>query len=306
MYHRPVMFYVTVLGSGASLPTLQRQTTAVAVQREGDLYLLDCGEGTQLQWRRAGLRFSKLRAICISHLHGDHVNGLVGLLQTLSLNGREADLELIGPPGIAGLVDAARQHVGLRPTYRLEVRETEGGVLIEGDGYALHGALLDHGPVTLGFALAEEDRAGKFDVDAARRLGVPEGPLFGRLQRGEAVTAEDGNTVQPAQVLGEARPGSRVAYCVDTRPCDGAIELARDADLFICDATFTEELTVEARRRGHSTARQAAEMARRAAARRLLLIHVSARYHDHRPLLDEAAGVFPEVAVAHDLMEIQV
>jgi len=300
------MFQVTVLGSGASLPTLQRQTTAVAVQREGDLYLLDCGEGTQLQWRRAGLRFSKLRAICISHLHGDHVNGLVGLLQTLSLTGREERLEVIGPAGIAGLVDAARTHVGLRLAYPLEVRESSGGELIAADGYSLRCAPLDHGPPTLGFALAESARPGRFDVQEAERLGVPEGPLFGRLQRGETVVLPDGSEVQPREVLGEPRPGSSVAYCVDTRPCDGALGLARAADLFICDATFSEEMTLEARRRGHSTAREAAEMAMRAQARRLLLIHVSARYHDARPLLEEAAQVFSRVEVAYDLMEMQV
>ena len=300
------MFQVTVLGSGASLPTLQRQTTAVAVQRGGDLYLLDCGEGTQLQWRRAGLRFSKLRAICISHLHGDHVNGVVGLLQTLSLNGREEGLQLLGPPGIQGLIDAARTHVGLRLSYPLEVRESEGGDLIEADGYRVSCGPLDHGLTTLGFRLHEVPRAGRFDVETACRLGVPEGPDFGRLQRGETVSLPDGGEVTPAQVLGEPRSGSTVAYCVDTRPCDGAIALARDSDLFICDATFTEELTVEARRRGHSTARQAAEMAIKAQARRLLLIHVSARYHDSRALLKEAASVFPHVEVAHDLMEFEV
>ena len=300
------MFHVTVLGSGASLPTLQRHTTSVAVQRGGDLYLLDCGEGTQLQWRRAGLRFSKLRAICISHLHGDHVNGVVGLLQTLSLNGREQELELFGPPGLRGLIDAARTHVGLRIGYPLQVHEREGGVLVERAEYRVECGLLDHGLTTLGFRLHELPRPGRFDVDTARRLGVPEGPMFGRLQRGESIALDDGTVVKPEQVLGEPRAGSTIAYCVDTRPCDGAVTLGRDADLFVCDATFTEELIVEARRRGHSTARQAAEMAARAGARRLLLIHVSARYHDPRVLLQEARATFPQVEVAHDLMEIQV
>lgn len=288
------MFHITVLGSGASLPTLQRQTTAVAVQREGDLYLLDCGEGTQLQWRRAGLRFSKLRAILISHLHGDHVNGLVGFLQTLSLGGREHGLEVIGPPGIVALLDAARRHVGLRLTYPFSVRESEGGTVIEGSGHLVRCAPLDHGIATLGYAVVEEAKPGRFDVDAARRLGVPEGPLFGRLQRGETVRLEDGTDVEPSQVLGAPRPGRTVTYCVDTRPCDAAVELARDADVFLCDATFAEELMLEARNRGHSTAGQAAQMALRAGARRLVLIHISARYHDARPLLDEASRVFPE------------
>jgi len=300
------MILVTILGSGASLPTLHRQTTAIAVQREGDLYLFDCGEGTQLQWRRAGLRFSKLRAICISHMHGDHINGLVGLLQTLSLSGREPPLSLVGPPGIRGYIEAARRHVGLRLTYDLDLREATEGSIFDDKDYHLTCTPLDHGIATLGYALIEKPRPGRFDVDAARDLGVPEGPLFGRLQRGEAVTLEDGKVVEPAQVLGPTRSGSKVAYCVDTRPCKAAVELGRDADLFVCDSTFTEELIVEARRRGHSTARQAGEMAKRAGARRLLLIHISARYHDPRPLRDEAEAVFDNVDVAHDLMELQI
>jgi len=300
------MFHLTVLGSGASLPTLQRHTTSVAAQRGGDLYLIDCGEGTQLQWRRAGLRFSKLRAICISHMHGDHVNGVVGLLQTLALGGREDGLHLIGPPGLRGYIDAARSHVGLRLTYPLQLHESEGGVLLESDGYTLSCAPLDHGLPTLGFRLEEMPRPGRFNVDAARALGVPEGPLFGRLQRGEVVELDDGSTVEPAQVLGDPRAGSIVAYCVDTRPCEGALQLGRNADLLICDSTFTEELTIEARRRGHSTARQAAQMAAEAGAKRLLLIHASARYHDSRALLQEAGAVFPDVEVAHDLMELQI
>jgi len=300
------MFDVTVLGSGASLPTLRRQTTAVAVQREGDLFLLDCGEGTQMQWRRAGLRFSKLRAICISHLHGDHVNGLVGFLQTLALSGREQPLDAIGPPGLRGLIDAARRHVGLRLSYPLEVIESEGGAVIEADEYTVSCRPLDHGIATLGFRIEEADRPGHFDVVAAHRLGVPEGPLFGRLQRGDTVELDDGTVVEPSQVLGSARSGSTLAYCVDTRPCAGAVELARGADLFIGDSTFTEELSVEARQRGHSTARQAAEMAVQAGALRLLLIHVSARYHDPRALLDEARAVFSGAEVAHDLMKLQV
>ena len=300
------MFHVTVLGSGASLPTLQRQTTAVAVQREGDVFLFDCGEGTQLQWRRAGLRFSKLRAICISHLHGDHVNGLVGFLQTLALSGREQPLEVIGPPGLRGLIGAARKHVGLRLAYGLEVRESDGGLLIETDEFVVSCAGLDHGIATLGFRIEETERPGRFDVEAAKDLGVPEGPLFGRLQRGDAVELDDGTVIEPAAVLGSPRLGSTVAYCVDTRPCEGAMGLAHQATLFICDSTFTEELTLEARKRGHSTARQAAEMAAGAGAGRLLLIHVSARYHDPRPLLEEASSLFSPVEVAHDLMEIQV
>lgn len=311
------MIRVVVLGSGASLPTLQRHTSAIAVQREADLYLLDCGEGTQLQWRRAGLRFAKLRAVCISHLHGDHVNGLVGFLQTLSLSDRSAPLELVGPAGLEGYLDAMRQHVGLRLAYDLRVREVDAGEVIGGKEHTIEARRLDHGTTTLGYSLAEEPRPGRFDVEAARRLGVPEGPLWGLLQSGGEVRLDDGTIVRPDQVLGEPRSGRKVAVAVDTRPCPGARELARDADLFVCDATFTSELAREAERRGHCTAGDAARMAVESSARRLLLTHVSARYHDPEPLREEAAAVFreagidpdgdpPACEVARDLMEIHV
>ena len=300
------MIRLVVLGSGASLPTLQRHNTSVAVQRDGDVFLIDCGEGTQLQWRRAGLRFSKLKAVLISHLHGDHINGLVGFLQTLSLSDRTAPLDLLGPPGIRDYIRAARQHLGLRLTYALNVEERSDGVIFAGNDYRFACATLDHGVATLGYSLEEDARPGRFDTEAAASLGVPAGPLFGVLQRGAAVTLADGRVVEPAQVLGPPRPGKRVTYCVDTRPTEAAVRLAEGADLFLCDSTFGDDLTEEAGRRGHSTASQAADMAVRAGAKRLLLIHISARYHDPRQLVDEAMAVFPQSQIAEDLMELNV
>ena len=300
------MFYVTVLGSGASLPTLRRATTCVAVQREGDIFLFDCGEGTQLQWVKAGLRAGKLRAIFISHTHGDHVNGLVGFLQTLGLHGREQPLTVVGPPGLKGLLEAAREHVGLRTPYVLKAIESTGGPVIEMGGCTVSCRVLDHHRVTLGFRVEEAERPGRFDVEAALELGVPEGSLFGALQRGERVELPNGTVVEASQVLGLPRPGSALAYCVDTRPCEGALTLAHRVGLLIFDSTFSEDLSFEASEKGHSTARQAAQIAADAGANHLLLIHISARHVDASPLLKEARSLFPQVEVAHDLMEIQV
>ncbi|HJO04929.1 MAG TPA: ribonuclease Z [Acidobacteriota bacterium] len=298
------MFRVVVLGSGASLPTLHRQTSAVAVQFEGDVYLFDCGEGTQLQWRRAGLRFGRLRGIFISHLHGDHLNGLVGLLQTLSLNDREEPLHLFGPSGIADYWAALRRFQGVRLGYPLEIVEADGGQLLETSTHRVEAASLEHGIPTLGFAVVETDKPGRFDVDGATALGVEPGPLFGRLQAGESVTLADGSVVSPDQVLGPPRPGRRLAYCVDTRPCDAVMDLGRRATLLLCDSTFASELADEARGRGHCTAAQAAQMAVAAEAQQLMLTHISARYHDARPLLAEAVAVFEETVLAADLMEV--
>ncbi len=300
------MFRVVILGSGASLPTLYRQPAAVAVQFEGDVYLFDCGEGTQLQWRRASLRFGRLRGIFISHLHGDHLNGLVGLLQTLSLNDRTEPLRLFGPSGIADYWGALGRFQGVRLGYPLEIVESDGGDLLDRGSHRIEAASLDHGPPTLGFALIEADKPGRFDVDAATALGVEAGPLFGRLQSGHQVQLTDGRLVMPDDVLGPPRAGRRVAYCVDTRPCRSAVDLARDATLFLCDSTFGDELEDEARGRGHCTAAQAAQMAVEAGAQRLVLTHVSARYHDARPLLAEAEAVFAQTAIASDLMEIHL
>lgn len=170
------MFRALILGSGASLPTLQRQTAAVVVQYGGDVYLLDCGEGTQLQWRRAGLRFGRLRAVCISHLHGDHVNGLVGLLQTLSLADRKEPLVLCGPPGIKDYWKAICRYQGVGLGYRLDIRESEGGEILRGKSHQVSCALLDHGVRTLGFSVRESERPGRFDTAAAAQLGVAAGP----------------------------------------------------------------------------------------------------------------------------------
>ena len=305
-YHPRIMFRAVILGSGASLPTLQRQPAAVAVQYEGDVYLFDCGEGTQLQWRRAALRFGRLRGICISHLHGDHINGLVGLMQTLSLADRESPLQLVGPPGIRDYWSAIQRYQGVRLGYPLEIHETEGGEIARGKAHSVSCALLDHGVRTLGFRVSEDERPGRFDAAAAEALGIVPGPDFGRLQRGESVDVPGGAKVVPEQVMGAPRPGRSIVYTADTRPCPAAVELADAATLFICDSTFGSELEREAKSRGHCTAPQAAEIAQAAGVERLLLTHISARYHDARPLRAEAREVFARTQVARDLMEVML
>lgn len=300
---------VVVLGTSSARPTLRRNVSATALELEGESVLFDCGEGTQRQALRAGLRFSRLALIAITHLHGDHVNGLFGLLGTLVLDGRQRPLQLVGPPGLIRLVQMGRALRLFSLPYRLEVREFDGaGEVFRGAGFRVVCQPLDHSIETLGYCLIEDERPGRFDVARAQALGIPAGPLYGQLQRGETVTLPNGATVSPDAVLGPLRRGRRVAYCLDTRPCNGSVILGDAADLLIHESTFGDDATVEAGDYAHSTARQAAEIALCAGSRRLLITHFSSRYTDEDllRLLAEARSVFPESTLAEDLCSVDL
>lgn len=298
---------VTFLGTGSGAPTLDRNLACVAVQRQGELFLFDCGEAAQIQYRRAGLGFAPLAAVAISHMHGDHVTGLMGLLMSLQMAGRSEPLEVYGPPGLAEYVRCSRAALRTRFAYPLRIRELgEPGMLRETAAYRLLARPLDHRLFCLGFRLEEHARPGRFHLEAACRLGVPEGPMFGRLQHGEAVTLPDGTAVLPEQVLGPGRPGASLAYCTDTRPCEAAVELARGVDLLIHEGTFEGGLSAEARRKGHSTVTDAARIARAAGARELVITHLSPRYHDPGWLRAQAREVFPATRIARDLLTVEV
>lgn len=295
---------VVVLGSSSGRPTLRRNVSATVVEVEGESVLFDCGEGTQRQALVAGLRFSRLSLVAITHLHGDHVNGLFGLLGTLVLDGRQRSLRVVGPPGMIRFVQTARALRLFSAAYPIEVQEyTKPAEVYRGTGYRIICHPLDHSVENLGYCLVEDDRTGRFDLERAKALGVPPGPLFGQLQRGEVVTLAEGKSIAPADVLGPTRRGRRVAYCLDTRPCEGSVFLGKGADLLIHESTFGDGEAAEAAAYAHSTARQAADMARRAGSHRLVLTHFSARYSepDTARLLAEAREVFPETSLAEDL-----
>lgn len=308
------MMRVIPLGTSSGKPTLRRNVSALAVAREGEWLLFDCGEGTQTQMIRAGLNPSKLAAIFITHLHGDHFNGLPGLLSTMGMDNRERELFLIAPLGIREYFDTLARLKILSVNYPLRLREIEKNELppnaptpvYEAAEYVVSSCPLDHRIFALGYRVDEKPKPGRFNLERARELGVPVGPLFSRLQSGQEVQLEDGRIVQPSDVLGAERPGKSVTYCLDTRPCQASKELARDVDLLIHEATYTEELTAEAHNYGHSTAAQAANIAKEANARSLLLTHFSTRYPDVSPLFNEARAIFPETQMAQDLSEIEV
>jgi ribonuclease Z len=279
----------------------------VALEREGELFLFDCGEGAQIGLRRYGLRWGKLAALFISHLHGDHITGILGLLMSLQMADRVAPLALIGPPGLERYVRTSQRLLNTGFGFHLEFVETPGGGWIwEAEQYAVRALPLDHRTRCIGFRLEESERPGEFHVDAARRLGLEPGPAYGRLQRGESVAAPDGAIIRPDQVLGPARPGRAFAYVTDTRPCEAGVELARHADLLIHEGTFAEAEAAEAHARGHSTVVDAARIAARAGARQLVITHISPRYADSRPLEAEARAHFPQVSLASDGQEVEI
>lgn len=302
------------LGTSSGRPTTARNVSALAVVGEGEWWLFDCGEATQMQVVRAGLSFHRLAGIFITHLHGDHFNGLPGLLSTMALEQRQKDLVLAGPPGMSHYLDTLGRLRILYYNYPVEVQELgpdrfrrEAEVVVcESERHTVVARQLDHRIYAIGYRLSERPRPGRFNLERAQELGIPSGPLYGQLQRGQAVTLADGRVIEPGEVVGPPRRGQAVAYCLDTRPCANAVELGREADCLVYEATYTKELVEEARAYGHSTAEQAAETAREAGAKKLLITHFSSRYPDARPLLEEARSVFPATVMAEDLVEVEV
>jgi ribonuclease Z len=298
---------VRFLGTSASRPTVERNVSSLAIVREGETLMFDCGEGTQRQMMRWGVAFS-LEDIFFTHLHADHILGVIGLIRTMALQGREERLTLWGPQGSSRILKRAEGLGFERATFPVEINEVTADAPIKRNGYAIVPFEVDHrNSESLGFALVEETRKGRFDPEHARELGIPEGPLWGQIHRGQPVTLPDGRVIQSSELVGPPRAGRRVVVTGDTRPCPATVEHSHDADLLIHEATFGDEEAERAVETGHSTAREAAGVAREANVRRLLLTHFSARYsRDPSPLEREAKEVFRETVIARDGMEIEI
>ncbi len=297
---------LTFLGTSSSRPTVRRGVASLAVQRAGDLHLFDCGEGTQRQMMRYTVGFA-VRDIFISHMHADHYLGLPGLLRTMSLQGRTEDLMIRGPAGAESELSDALQLGGDRLGFSVGVGGLEPGEEVVFDEYVVRAFRTDHTAASLGFALVEQDRLGRFDVEQARAAGVPEGPMFGRLHRGEDVVLSDGSEIRAQDLVGPIRPGRILIYSADTRPCAETREVATGADLLIHEATFGNDDIQRAMETRHSTAREAAEVAASAGVQRLVLTHFSARYSEQPGrLVAEARKVFPTVTAAEDGMAIEI
>src|SRR5215218_1222072 len=291
---------VAFLGTGGAVPSARRSTASLLVSRGGERLMFDCGEGRQLQ---KSLGLVQVDEVYLTHFHADHFLGLPGMLKTYDLTDRERPLTVYGPRGLQDLFKTLGRLIG-RIGFRLDLVELEPGDVMEIEGGEIRAFEVKHNVRACGYALVEAERPGRFDLEAAKRLGVPEGPAFAALQRGETVSGADG-PVGPEQVVGEPRPGRTIAITGDTGPCQATVEAARGAELLVHDASFSEEEEQRALDTGHSTVGQAAAVAREAEVQMLAAVHISSRYHVGA-VLEEARKVFEPTVAPRDFDLIEI
>jgi len=305
---------ITFLGTSSGAPSRSRHLSGIALQlpQQAAFWLIDCGEGTQYRILESPLRLSQLERIFITHLHGDHLFGLVGMLASRSLQiGSDTTVTLYGPHGLEAYVRSGLEISHTYLGYSLAFVSVRPGTIYEDDVYTVVCAPMKHGIEAYGYAVRERDRSGHFDVARAKELGIPAGPLYGRLKAGETITLPDGRTIVGAELCGPPISGRKVVFCGDTTFTSQAVELARDADVLVHEATFLQEDLALAERANHSTSKMAAETARQAGVRTLLLTHFSARYEADSgsrlgDLLAEAQAIFPHTLLAHDLWAYEI
>jgi ribonuclease Z len=294
-----------ILGCGGMMPLPNRHLTSVLLRREGELFLFDGGEGTQVSLRRLNLRWKKISVIFVSHTHADHVTGIPGILMLSSQVDRDDPLYIIGPPRIAEYIETSRRVLDMYINYEIIVREiTEPGIVYEGEGFHVRAFPLRHTRTCYGYAFEEDKRPGEFHPEKAEALGVPRGPLWARLQSGETVKAADGRDIQPADVLGNPRSGRKFTFVTDTLAFPEIAVQAAESDLFICEGMFEKELEESAKEKKHMTAEQAARLALAGKVKKLGLIHYSPRYTEYnlKQLIKEAESIFPESVLCRDRM----
>lgn len=296
---------IVFLGTSGSWPTPKRNVSAVAVKRGPEIVLFDCGEGTQRQFMLSPLSFMQVSRIFLSHFHGDHFLGLPGMVQSMSMNGREVPLEVHGPRGVEQLVGEILSLGYFTPGFAVKAKEIPPGGQVDCGEYAVKAFEAVHTVPGLSYVLEEKPRPGRFSVERAEALGIPIGPMYSRLQEGETIRIGD-RTIRPDDVLGPPRRGRKIVYTGDTMPHDALVEVARQADVLIHDATSDAALEEKANRYGHSSSRQAAKVAKEAEVGLLVLTHLSPRYDDPTTILEDAKRIFGNVRVAEDFMELEV
>jgi ribonuclease Z len=302
---------IVLLGTSSAVPTLTRGLSCTALIREGDVFLFDCGEGTQLQLMRSGVKRSRIHSIFIGHLHGDHLYGIAGLLSTLHLDGREAPLKVFGPEGLRVFLNAAFRTPDLHFTFDLTVQEFPRGYrgrVLDEEEFYVDALPLDHSIFCLGWRFQEKPKPGIFNLERAQELGIPRGPLYGKLQHGEKIKLDDGRIITPDMVLGEARSGKSVVYCLDTQFSERSIKLAERCTALIHETTFGPDAVEMARERKHSTMEDAARVAKEAGAQQLIATHFSSRYDGRQlsEIRDQARIVFENITTGRDLLEIDI
>lgn len=298
---------VIFLGTGAAVPTIKRSLPAVMLQLDKEQLMFDCGEGTQRQMMQAKLGFQKKLSIFITHLHGDHVLGLPGLLQTMALMNRQKMVRVYGPVGLARFLSCTQESLQFGLTFEVEIHEiSAAGVVCDDEEYTVEAYPSNHAVPSFAYAFVEKPRPGRFHPENAKAIGVPKGEAWGKLQRGETYVFPDGKVVKPQDVADAPRNGRKFVYTGDTKPFAGFAEFAANADLLVHEATFDDALAEKAETDTHSTPSQAATQAKKASAKLLVLTHLSARYTDTTLLLNQAKKVFPYTLIAEDLMQLNL
>lgn len=304
---------ITFLGTSSGVPTRSRNVSAVGLRlpQRAEFWLFDCGEGTQHQILRSDLKISQLSRIFITHLHGDHIFGLMGLLASYGLAGNPNRIDIYGPPGLNEYLQACQRYSYTHLSYPLKVHTVQPGVVYEDEEYSVICGHLKHRVTAFGYRIVEKDRPGRFNVEKAAQMGIPPGPIYGQLKRGEKVTLPDGRKINGADLCGPTEMGRKIAYCTDTVYCDGAVELAQDADVLIHEATFAHQDANLAFERLHSTSTMAAQVALAAGVKQLIMTHFSPRYAPGNDLqledlLNEARAIFPHTQMAYDFFSHEV
>ncbi|WP_431192606.1 ribonuclease Z [Stenomitos frigidus] len=304
---------ITFLGTSSGVPTRSRNVSSVAVRlpQRAEFWLFDCGEGTQHQLLRSEIKSSQLTRIFVTHMHGDHIYGLMGLLASCGLAGNVQRVDIYGPPDLDEYLKACRRYSQTHFSYPVKVHTVRPGVVYEDSEFTVSCGLLKHRVPAFGYRITEKDRPGHFDVKQAAALGIPSGPLYGKLKRGEVITLPDGRSVNGADLCGQTEQGRKLAYCTDTVFCETSIELAQDADVLIHEATFAHQDADLAYQRLHSTSTMAAQVALAAQVKRLIMTHFSPRYApgnaiELKDLLAEARSIFPNTEMASDFWTYEI
>jgi ribonuclease Z len=304
---------ITFLGTSSGVPTRSRNVSSIALRlpQRAEVWLFDCGEGTQHQLLRSDLRISQISKIFITHLHGDHIFGLMGLLASIGLAGNSKGIDIYGPAGLREYLQACGKYSYTYFAYRLKVHTIQAGIVCEDKDFTVSCAPLKHRVPAFGYRIAEKDRPGHFNVEKARELGIPSGPLYGKLKQGETVTLEDGRIIKGKELCGADESGRHLVYCTDTIFCDGAVELAQAADVLIHEATFAHKDAGMAFESLHSTSTMAAQVALAARVKQLIMTHFSPRYNfgnelNVEDLLREAMAIFPHTILARDFFTYEI